>query len=465
MACRGFSGTAALWHHPQRLSAQPVPQVRCPSQTLRCCWRGGRPPDAGGASYFSRGPCSMTHRLPSLLFALALAAAPAAAQTALPRRPRRPPGPPRPAAPAARPAPVKVTSVEGITEYVLANGLRVLLFPDPTKPTITVNITYLVGSRHEDYGETGMAHLLEHLRVQGHAEAPEHPAGADGARRAAERHAPGTTAPTTSRPSRRPTRTCDWALDLEADRMVNSFIAKKDLDSEMTVVRNEFEMGENDPTGVLERARALDRVPLAQLRQVDDRRARRHRERADRPAAGLLPDVLPARQRRAARRRQVRRGEDARARQRRSSARSRSPTRTLPPTYTVEPTQDGERARRRCAASATCRRSPSRYHVPAGRASRLRPASASSPRSWPTRPRAACTRRSSRRRRPSSVGGFFLSLHDPGFLMLRGRGAAGVVARRRARPRCSRRSTPRRRSRSPRRRSSAPARACSRTST
>ena len=56
----------------------------------------------------------------------------------------------------------QVTSVEGITEYRLANGLKVLLFPDPSKQTITVNITYLVGSRHEDYGETGMAHLLEH---------------------------------------------------------------------------------------------------------------------------------------------------------------------------------------------------------------------------------------------------------------------------------------------------------------
>ena len=54
----------------------------------------------------------------------------------------------------------KVASVEGITEYQLKNGLRVLLFPDQSKPTITVNITYLVGSRHEGLGETGMAHLL-----------------------------------------------------------------------------------------------------------------------------------------------------------------------------------------------------------------------------------------------------------------------------------------------------------------
>ena len=56
-----------------------------------------------------------------------------------------------------------VTAVEGITEYRLDNGLQVLLFPDQTKETVTVNITYRVGSKHENYGETGMAHLLEHL--------------------------------------------------------------------------------------------------------------------------------------------------------------------------------------------------------------------------------------------------------------------------------------------------------------
>ncbi|MFC0183963.1 M16 family metallopeptidase [Pseudarcicella hirudinis] len=65
------------------------------------------------------------------------------------------------------PAPEKVTSAEGITEYKLANGLRVLLFPDPSKQTVTVNITYLVGSRNEGYGETGMSHLLEHLVFKG----------------------------------------------------------------------------------------------------------------------------------------------------------------------------------------------------------------------------------------------------------------------------------------------------------
>ena len=69
----------------------------------------------------------------------------------------------------------RVTSVEGITEYRMPNGLKVLLFPDQTKQTITVNMTYLVGSRHENYGETGMAHLLEHMVFKGtpkHANIP-----------------------------------------------------------------------------------------------------------------------------------------------------------------------------------------------------------------------------------------------------------------------------------------------------
>jgi zinc protease len=58
-------------------------------------------------------------------------------------------------------------SVEGVTQYALANGLTVLLFPDPTAAKTTVNLTYRVGSRYENYGETGMAHLLEHMLFKG----------------------------------------------------------------------------------------------------------------------------------------------------------------------------------------------------------------------------------------------------------------------------------------------------------
>ncbi len=144
----------------------------------------------------------------------------------------------------------KGATVEGITEYNLDNGLKVLLFPDASKQTTTVNITYLVGSRHEGYGETGMAHLLEHLVFKGtprHANIPqeltEHGARPNGTTWY-DRTNYFETVPATD-------SNLVWALDLEADRMVNSYIAKKDLESEFSVVRNEFEMGENDPLSIL----------------------------------------------------------------------------------------------------------------------------------------------------------------------------------------------------------------------
>ena len=146
--------------------------------------------------------------------------------------------------------PKMITSVEGITEYRLDNGLQVLLFPDNSVPTTTVNVTYRVGSRHEAYGETGMAHLLEHLVFKGTPDHPDIPAELTehGARPNGTTWYDRTNYFETFSAS---DENLDWALDMEADRMVNSFIAKKDLDSEMTVVRNEFESGENDPGGVL----------------------------------------------------------------------------------------------------------------------------------------------------------------------------------------------------------------------
>ena len=154
---------------------------------------------------------------------------------------------------AARPAAAGtaklITSVEGVTEYSLPNGLRILLVPDQSKPTVTVNINYLVGSRHEGYGETGMAHLLEHLLFKGTPKHPNIPAEltAHGSRpngtTSFDRTNYYETVPATD-------ANLEWALDLEADRMVNSFVAKKDLESEFSVVRNEMESGENNPIGV-----------------------------------------------------------------------------------------------------------------------------------------------------------------------------------------------------------------------
>jgi zinc protease len=149
------------------------------------------------------------------------------------------------------PIPEKVTSAEGITEYKLANGLKVLLFPDPSKQTITVNITYLVGSRHEGYGETGMSHLLEHMVFKGtkekHKEVAkeisDHGAQFNGTTWLDRTNYFETFASTDEN--------LDWALDMEADRMINSRISKSELETEMTVVRNEFESGENDPGSVL----------------------------------------------------------------------------------------------------------------------------------------------------------------------------------------------------------------------
>jgi zinc protease len=145
---------------------------------------------------------------------------------------------------------IMVTSVEGITEYSLPNGLHVLLFPDGSKSTITVNVTYTVGSRQESYGETGMAHLLEHMLFKGtptHSHIPKelNDHGAQfNASTAYDRTNYFETLPASE-------DNLKLMLGLESDRMINSTVSRKDLDSEMTVVRNEFERGENSPGNVL----------------------------------------------------------------------------------------------------------------------------------------------------------------------------------------------------------------------
>ncbi len=249
-------------------------------------------------------------------------------------------------APAQNPALPKgverVTSVEGITEYRLANGLRVLLFPDPSKQTMTVNMTYLVGSAVEDYGETGMAHLLEHMVFKGspkHTNIPQeltsHGARPNGSTSYDRTNYFETFAATDEN--------LNWALDLESDRMVNSFIAKKDLDSEMTVVRNEYEAGENSPFNVLlERLIAtsyvwhnygkatigarsdIENVPIERLQafyhryyQPDDAVLTVAGKFDEAKTLALIDKYFSPIPR---------------------------PTRTLQKIYTIEPTQDGERA-------------------------------------------------------------------------------------------------------------------------
>jgi zinc protease len=144
----------------------------------------------------------------------------------------------------------KITSVEGITEYSLPNGLHFLLFPDDSKPKVTVSITYMVGSRFEGYGETGMAHLLEHLnfiqtktRTNIKKELQDHGADFNGNTADDRTHYFETMNASDDN--------LHWALQFEADRMINTRIEKQLLDTEMTVVRNEFERGENSPEAIL----------------------------------------------------------------------------------------------------------------------------------------------------------------------------------------------------------------------
>lgn len=143
-----------------------------------------------------------------------------------------------------------ITTVEGITEYRMANGLRVLFAPDASKPSTTVNVTYLVGSRHENYGETGMAHLLEHMVFKGTK------TRGDLIKELGKRGMQFNGTTSYDRTNYYETFSANddslkWALEMEADRMVNSNIARSDLDTEFSVVRNEMEIGENDPFRVL----------------------------------------------------------------------------------------------------------------------------------------------------------------------------------------------------------------------
>jgi zinc protease len=263
-----------------------------------------------------------------------------------------------PAAPAAKAGPqagpVKVTSVEGITEYRLKNGMRVLLFPDASKPTLTTNIVYMVGSRHENYGETGMAHLLEHLLFKPTAnfgikkgtKTPVEILNASGA------EFNGTTwYDRTNYYSTFPANddNLKTMLALEADRMINSPIDQNDLwnpktnKGEMTVVRNEFEIGESDPIGVTtERLQAVafdwhnygksTIGARSDIEQVNVPRLRAFYKNYYQPDNAIL--MVAGRFDEAKVLKQINE----------MFGRIPKPTRTLQPTYTAEPVQDGERA-------------------------------------------------------------------------------------------------------------------------
>lgn len=141
-------------------------------------------------------------------------------------------------------------SIEGIKEFSLSNGLQILLIPDNTQSNVIVNIVYKVGSRHEGYGETGMAHLLEHMLFKSTKKL------GDIKKMLSDKggNANGTTWYDRTNyyeifPSN--DENLRWSIEMEADRMINATILQSDLDKEFSVVRNEFEIGENDPSSIL----------------------------------------------------------------------------------------------------------------------------------------------------------------------------------------------------------------------
>ncbi|MGB3006540.1 MAG: pitrilysin family protein [Chitinophagaceae bacterium] len=150
----------------------------------------------------------------------------------------------------AQTAPKLITTVEGIKEFELNNGLRVLLMPDASQTNIAVNIVYKVGSRHEGYGESGMAHLLEHMLFK------QCKKFVDIKKAIADKGAQANGTTWYDRTNYYEILSASdenlrWAIDMEADRMVNSKILPEELKKEFSVVRNEFEIGENYPSGVL----------------------------------------------------------------------------------------------------------------------------------------------------------------------------------------------------------------------
>src|SRR5262245_11438267 len=148
------------------------------------------------------------------------------------------------------PGVTRVEAVEGITEYRLANGLRILLIPDASQPKVTVNVTVFCGSRHEGYGETGMAPPLQHMGFKG---CPKYPNVTKSLRDHGAQFNGTTWTDRTNYFETMPAtdENLEFGLEMEADRLVNSFIKREDLLSEFTVVRSEFEMGENNPQRVL----------------------------------------------------------------------------------------------------------------------------------------------------------------------------------------------------------------------
>ena len=149
-----------------------------------------------------------------------------------------------------------VKTVGPISEYRLeSNGLQVLLLPDHSSPTLTFMVTYRVGSRNEVTGTTGATHLLEHLMFKGSPKFNDEKGTS--VKQLLERiggiYNASTWFDRTNYFANIASENLDSYMEIEADRMRNLWLREADRKPEMTVVRNEFEIGENDPNQALEK--------------------------------------------------------------------------------------------------------------------------------------------------------------------------------------------------------------------
>jgi zinc protease len=241
----------------------------------------------------------------------------------------------------AQTPPRLVTTVEGIKEYELSNGLRVLLMPDASQTNIVVNIVYKVGSRHEGYGESGMAHLLEHMLFK------QCKKFTDIKKAIADKGAQANGTTWYDRTNYYEILSASdenlrWAIDMEADRMVNSKILPDELKKEFSVVRNEFEIGENYPSGVLNE-RILSAMYLwhnygkstigskEDIERVKAENLKAFYKKYYQPDNAIIMIAGKFDEKKALQYVQQYFGPIPK------------PTRVLQPTYTVEPPQDGER--------------------------------------------------------------------------------------------------------------------------
>jgi zinc protease len=314
-----------------------------------------------------------------------------------------------------------VTSVEGVDEYRLPNGLQLLLIADDSKPTTTVNLTYRVGSRQENYGETGMAHLLEHMLFKGTPKNPNVKAELQNRGLAYNGSTWFDRTNYTAKFAANPDN-LQWYLGWLADAMVNSYVARKDLDTEMTVVRNEMESGENSPSRILLQ-RTLSQMydwhnyahstigARADVENVDIPRLQAFYHLYYQPDNATLTVS----------------GKFETARVLKWVADSfgaiPKPTRQLPVLYTLDPAQDGER-------SVTLRRvggTPlveAGYHVPAGPARDYAAVELLTVILGDT-PSGRLYKRLTQKQLASGVNSFSFALHDPGAMFVDAQVAPG----------------------------------------